>query len=211
MKIYVQYGCGLSAPKEWKNFDSSPTLRIQKLPVIGFLLKSKLNCVFPKNVLFGDIVRGLPVNNNSCDGIYCSHVLEHLSFNDFKIALANTYNILKPNGIFRLIVPDLEVIIKNYIEDLKLNPNDASIKFCGTNSLMGKVNRNNGIKGLFLEYFSNSQHLWMWDKYSLTAELKKIGFNNIRIAEFNDCEDEMFKQVENKDRFQSAVAIECRK
>ena len=25
--IYVQYGCGLCAPKEWVNFDVSPTLR----------------------------------------------------------------------------------------------------------------------------------------------------------------------------------------
>jgi hypothetical protein len=32
-KIYIQYGCGLSAPKEWTNFDVSPTLRIQKLPI----------------------------------------------------------------------------------------------------------------------------------------------------------------------------------
>ena len=42
-KIYVQYGCGLSAPKEWINFDVSPTLRIQKTPILGSILKSKLN------------------------------------------------------------------------------------------------------------------------------------------------------------------------
>ena len=36
-KKYVQYGCGLSAPNEWINFDVSPTLRIQKIPIIGSL------------------------------------------------------------------------------------------------------------------------------------------------------------------------------
>src|SRR6478609_9406318 len=94
-KLYVQYGCGLSAPKEWKNFDGSPTLRIQKIPIIGSVLKSKLNVTFPSNVLYGDIVKGLPVNANSCDGIYCSHILEHLSLQDFRQALKNSFEILK--------------------------------------------------------------------------------------------------------------------
>lgn len=32
---FIQYGCGLSAPAGWRNFDSSPTLRAQRLPVLG--------------------------------------------------------------------------------------------------------------------------------------------------------------------------------
>ena len=35
---YVQYGCGLSAPHEWLNFDASPILRLQKLPLLGQLV-----------------------------------------------------------------------------------------------------------------------------------------------------------------------------
>lgn len=66
-KLYVQYGRGLSAPIEWKNFDVSPTLRIQKAPLIGGLLKGRLNVVFPSNVLYGDIIKGLPIQDNSCD------------------------------------------------------------------------------------------------------------------------------------------------
>ena len=45
-KIYVQYGAGNQAVEGWLNFDASPTLRIQKIPIIGRLLRSKLNCVF---------------------------------------------------------------------------------------------------------------------------------------------------------------------
>ncbi len=77
--IYVQYGCGKTAPEGWINFDSSPTLRIQKIPVIGKLLKNELNTVFPNNVRYGDIIKGLPINKNSCDLVYSSHTLEHLS------------------------------------------------------------------------------------------------------------------------------------
>jgi len=32
MKTYVQYGCGLDAPEQWEKFDTSPTLKIQKIP-----------------------------------------------------------------------------------------------------------------------------------------------------------------------------------
>ena len=108
-KLYVQYGCGLSAPKEWQNFDASPTLRLQRLPIFGALLKKQLNVVFPKEVRYGDIVKGLPLKENSCSGIYCSHVLEHLALKDFRTALINTYKILKPGGVFRCLVPDLEI------------------------------------------------------------------------------------------------------
>jgi hypothetical protein len=37
--IYLQYGCSQSYPDSWINFDTSPTLRLQRLPVIGGLFK----------------------------------------------------------------------------------------------------------------------------------------------------------------------------
>ena len=47
MSLNVQYGCGLSDPEGWKNFDSSPTLRLQKLPLIGrFIKKVEFKTVF---------------------------------------------------------------------------------------------------------------------------------------------------------------------
>ena len=67
MSLYVQYGCGLSAPVGWQNFDASPTLRLQKIPLIGKLVR-KVD--FPSNVLYGDIVKGLPgIAPQSCDGV----------------------------------------------------------------------------------------------------------------------------------------------
>ncbi len=209
-KIHVQYGCGLSAPKEWVNFDVSPTLRIQKTPIIGAILKSQLNTTFPSNVLYGDIIKGLPIEENSCDGLYCSHTLEHLSLKDFRQALANSYKVLKKGGIFRCVVPDLEYSARLYIEELDKGEKSASLTFMNT-TLLGMKERQGGIKGLFRVFFGNSLHLWMWDSKSLSEELKNAGFTQIRVCKFNDSEDEMFKHVEAPDRFEHAVAIECRK
>ena len=209
-KKYVQYGCGLSAPKEWTNFDVSPTLRIQKIPIIGLFLKRKLNTTFPSNVLYGDIIKGLPIKQNSCDGLFCSHILEHLSLNDLRKALINSYSILKENGIFRCIVPDIECLARHYIAELDSGNKSASLSFI-EDTLLGIKERPKGFKRMVISSFGNARHNWMWDKYSLTEELNIIGFREIRECKFNDSNDEMFKHVEEENRFKNAVAIECRK
>ena len=210
MKKYVQYGCGLCAPEGWENYDASPTLRIQKMPLLGNLMKNSLNVTFPANVKYGNIVKGLPVPDNSCNGIYCSHTLEHLALNDFKRALRNTYRILKPGGIFRCVVPDLEFAAKEYLNMLGNEDKEANMKFFG-NTLLGTVDRSKSIKSVISNFYGNSNHLWMWDSFSLSNELSKAGFKEIRKCYFNDCEDESFKLVEDQSRFTNAVALECKK
>lgn len=207
---YVQYGCGLSAPKEWTNFDVSPTLRLQKTPIIGTVLGSRLNTTFPSNVLYGDIIKGLPIDSNSCNGLYCSHTLEHLSLQDFRLALRNSYKVLKKGGIFRCVVPDLEFLARSYIRDLDNGNNLSSLNFIN-NTLLGIKERQRGLRGFLISFFGNSHHLWMWDSKSLSEELKNAGFTGIRDCNFNDSEDKMFKYVEDVGRFENAVAIECRK
>lgn len=210
-KTYVQYGCGHSAPQQWVNFDVSPTLRIQKTPVLNGLLKSRLNTVFPDNVLLGDIIKGLPVADGSCDGAYCSHTLEHLSLSDLKIALQNTYRILKPGGIFRCVLPDLEFVAREYLAALDKGDNTASLRFMGAGTLLGIENRPRGLKAFVNSFFGNSHHLWMWDYLSLSDQLAKAGFTRIRRAQYKDSQDPMFLQVEEESRFINALAIESYK
>lgn len=210
-KLYVQYGCGLSAPQEWINFDASPMLRIQKIPVIGKLLGSRQSVTFPANVRYGDIIKGLPVKEGSCDGIYCSHVLEHLSLADFRIALKNTYRMLKPGGTFRCVVPDLEQYARDYLSAIDSGDASASIAFVGTRSLLGMEKRPRGIAGLMRTYLGNAHHRWMWDHHSMEAELRHAGFSKIRRCRFNDSADHMFTLVEDASRFEDAVAMECLK
>ncbi len=210
-KQYVQYGCGLCAPQSWINFDASPTLRLQKTPFVNVLVKKRLNVVFPSNVLYGDIVKGLPgVAESSCDGVFCSHTLEHLSLNDFRTALQNTYRMLKAGGLFRCIVPDLEYSARKYVQALNEGAEDASTQFM-KETLLGVEKRAKGITAFLTSSFGNAHHLWMWDFRSLASELKKIGFKDIRLCSFNDSADIMFNSVEDKGRFNEAVAIECRK
>ena len=207
----MNYGCGLSAPKEWINFDVSPTLRLQNTPIIGSLLSKSLNVSFPENVKYGNIISGLPIEDDSCNGVYCSHTLEHLALEDFRVALRNTLKILKPNAIFRCVVPDLEYAARTYLKDLEAGNRIANYEFIKENLHFGLEQKPKGFKGFLSTLLGNSHHLWMWDSESLSKELEDAGFKAIRKCNFNDCEDKMFNIIEERSRFQNAVAIECRK
>lgn len=203
---YVQYGCGWCAPETWLNFDCSPTLRFERLPVIGRLYTRNAKR-FPKNVRYGDIVRGLPIPQSCCRGIYCSHVLEHLALEDFQIALQHTFEYLRPGGVFRFVLPDLEQLSRDY---LAASDTAAASRFL-EDSCLGRKRRARGLRGVLCDWLGNSSHLWMWDEKSMTAELLKHGFRDVRRVTFGDCEDRHFDAVEEKGRFVKCLAMQGRK
>jgi len=203
---YVQYGCGFSSPRTWRNFDTSLTLRFERLPIIGKLY-TKNDERFPPNVEYGDIVKGLPIPAFTCKGVYCSHILEHLSLGDFRKALRNTHKILMHGGFFRLVLPDLEYSINKYVNDPS---QDAAIEFL-KETLLGQETRSRGIQGFVQEWLGNSKHLWMWDYKSISYELEKAGFINVRRAEYGDAVDLQFNDVEESLRWDDCLGVECQK
>lgn len=204
-KPYVQYGCGLCAPPGWRNFDASPTLRLQRLPLIGRLFAGGEYPVFPANVEYGDIVRGLPVAAQTCKAIYCSHVLEHLALEDLRTALAHTYVYMVAGGIFRFVVPDLERLVQEYSSSSQPG---AAISFLERSGL-GKKTRPAGIKAGLREWLGSGSHLWMWDFKSIAAELERFGFQGVRRAQLGDSEEPRFGEVEEVDRWRSCLGVEC--
>ena len=79
----------------------------------------------------------------TADGVYASHVLEHLSLSDFRTALENTYRMLADGGVFRLIVPDHFERARKYVSTAKENPEAAEHFIRAT--LLGKEYRPRGI------------------------------------------------------------------
>jgi len=205
--VKVQFGCGLSAPVEWANYDSSPALRLQRLPVIGALVPAGRFGRFPANVKYGDITLGLPLPSNHAALLYSSHVLEHLSLEDMRRALRNCHRVLQPRGIFRMVLPDLERLVKRYSDD---SSSDACIRFM-QDTLLGSKSRPRGLAAFLRDRLGNSRHLWMWDFKGLAKELADAGFLDIRRAYFGDSPAQDFRLVEAADRWTDALGIECRK
>jgi hypothetical protein len=203
---YVQYGCGLCAPQTWVNFDASPTLRFERLPFVG-VLHTRNGKRFPPNVRYGDITRGLPLSANSCNAMYCSHVLEHLALDDCDVALQNTFKYLKPCGVFRFVLPDLEHLASEYLAD---GSSRGAPQFMEA-SCLGTKKRLRGFRGLLLAWLGNSAHLWMWEEKAMTEQLERHGFTGIRRAAFGDAADRRFDEVEDPARFRHCLAMECHK
>jgi len=204
MNNCVQFGAGLSGPENWTNFDISPILRLQRLPLIGALFNG-VGPKFPQTIKYGDIIRGLPLTEGSCRAIYCSHVLEHLSLGDFRVALANTYKYLAPNGRFRFVLPDLEHLANTYVSSSDSNASMAFMR----NTDLGHNFRPRGISGLLRAWLGNSAHLWMWDYKSISTELSNAGFANVRRAQFGDSGDSLFDAIEDRKRWDSCLGVDC--
>jgi SAM-dependent methyltransferase len=206
--MYVQYGCGFTAPQGWTNFDASFTLRWERVPLLNRLY-TKNGQRFPSNVMIGDIVKGLPVPDKRCQGVYASHVLEHLALDDFHRAIENTKRMLCSGGIFRLVVPDLEGAAQAYLARLASGDPTAGAGFLDDTGLAQRT-RTRGLTGVLYDWLRTSRHLWMWDEHSLKHALQDHGFRGVRRCSFGDCEDPAFAVVEDACRFKNAVAMEAR-
>jgi predicted SAM-dependent methyltransferase len=197
--LNVQYGAGWTCAAGWLNFDASPSLRLERLPVVGKALR--LNAErFPEGIHYGDIVKGLPVADGSAKAVYASHVLEHLCFTDFQAALRNTLRLLRPGGAFRLVVPDLYERANRYVSAAGQNDEGAAPTFLNT-TLLGRRTRPRSAAEYIRAMLGNAEHLWMWDEASMRRALLDAGFTGVRRCALGDSDDPDFSKVEAADRF----------
>lgn len=97
MKL-LNIGCGSLFHPEWINIDlvsNSPHVRAY------------------------DIRKGLPYHDNTFDACYSSHIIEHLDQTEARKLVTECFRVIRPGGIIRVVVPDLEAIAKNYLNTLE--------------------------------------------------------------------------------------------
>lgn len=119
---YLNLGCGSRFHKDWVNLDKHPiNPHIQKY----------------------DIQHGIPFPDNSFDVIYHSHLLEHL-LRENALAFTNEcFRVLKPGGVLRVVVPDLEQISRLYLLALE-------------NSVIGNIDWQQNYDWIMLELFDQA-------------------------------------------------------
>ena len=104
---YLNLGCGSRYHPDWINIDIVP---------------------HGPEVIQHDISRGIPLPDASCDVVYHTAVLEHMRRADAAAFLVECHRVLKPGGIVRVGVPDLEKICQLYLSRLAaaLNGDEAA-------------------------------------------------------------------------------------
>ena len=91
----LNLGCGDRFHRDWTNLD----------------FKSTSSCVRAH-----DLRRRIPFEDSAVDVAYLSHLLEHLEKKEAQVLLEECFRVLRRGGIIRVAVPDLEQIVRTYLE-----------------------------------------------------------------------------------------------
>ena len=213
--ICLNIGCGLSVGPSWINIDASPSMRLKSIPILGHLLAATGRIPnWSSHVVYGDVVRGLKVKPKSCELIFASHVLEHLSLKDFEIAIHNIHTYMKKDAIFRLIMPDLNQLVHEYLRDYnsddEITAEKAALQFNEHSGLGLQISRGT-VWQRFKEILGNSRHQWLWDKKSIQQKLINTGFGEINFCHYSEWTDKRFAEIENPERHQMSFCVECQR
>lgn len=91
---YLNLGCGSRFHHEWTNVDFTST---------------------GDRVIAHNLTQGIPFPEAFFDVVYHSHLLEHFSKTQAESFLRECFRVLRPQGILRVVVPDLEQIARSYL------------------------------------------------------------------------------------------------
>jgi len=94
----LNLGCGDRYHPNWTNINFSST---------------------NEGVISHDLRQGIPFPDRSFDVVYHSHVLEHFPKSEASKFLKECTRVLRPQGVLRIVVPDLEEIARVYLHSLK--------------------------------------------------------------------------------------------
>lgn len=194
----INIGCGISVLPGFDNIDNSPSVFLARHPVLKWLLckmrvlsKHHYEMQWPRDILWQDATKRLRYPSNSVDIIYSSHFLEHAPYPKAIKVLRECHRVLKPGGLFRLVVPDLLYHTKKYVEEtekliltgqLTRDAHDAFLETVYGKYITGK----------------RSAHCYMYDWPTLSLLLTDLGFKDVTQREFGESADNELAALDNR-------------
>lgn len=209
----LHLGCGSKAPNGWLNLDGSWNAWLAKYPTIRNLLKylriipqKQLALTWNRNIFIHDVRKPFPFPDNSFSAIYSSHLLEHLYLVEAKNLLKECYRMLEPNGVLRMVVPDLGAIIQEYIDGFGTSP-DSSYSWQALNRA-DRLNQrlycrhpHPSSRSFFYKIYTALTdfhlHKWNYDSESLISYFRWAGFINVHEMQLFQSQIDDIKEIEN--------------
>ena len=150
----------------WLNTDITPHIFLARFPWTAHILfyagkmpRERLaehqRGVF-RRVRYLNVCKRFPFRDSTFPAVFSSHMLEHLSPSVAHQCLMESYRVLQPNGICRVVIPDLDKLIASYSPQ---HPDDFLESFYYDGSSNPK-----------------NRHHWYYNEKSLIALLRKTGF-----------------------------------
>lgn len=205
----LNLGCGYQTSQRCTNIDWSLPLRLKGSAVgrvvAPLVLTGDRRVAYEAmdgDVLRHDLRKGIPFADASVDGVYHSHLFEHLDRDDVPTFLAEVKRVLRPGGVHRVVAPDLERDARSYLTSLDTAlaghttpaEHETSIhqlieqmvrkEASGTSQQTGVRRR---AERLILggARKRGETHQWMWDRVTLPAVLTSAGFADARVVSYD--------------------------
>jgi SAM-dependent methyltransferase len=210
--VRVNIGCGATPTDGWTNLDNSFTVRVARWPMLVRVL-SKLGIIDGQsrefaqvanreNIRFANASLHIPYADNSVEVVYSSHMVEHLDRQEARAFLLEVRRILQPGGIIRLAVPDLALLVKEYLET-----GDADQLIDRTHMSQGRAR--GPFPRLKAALIGPRRHLWMYDGRSLSMLLSNAGFIDASIMPAGTTSIEKPGHLDLAERARESVYVEA--
>ena len=170
--IKLHLGCGRNILDEWINTDSN-TAKFEGCDHL-------------------DVTEKFPYDDNSVDYIFSEHMIEHISYQDGKFMLEESFRVLKSGGKIRISTPDLKFLIKLYNEDkTELQKRYIEYSF--------KEYKLDGNSDTFVinNFHRDWGHIFIYDEKTLKSLFESIGFFDLKCYGLMESDDEELRGVEH--------------
>ncbi|MFZ5737236.1 MAG: class I SAM-dependent methyltransferase [Pseudomonadota bacterium] len=208
--VIVNLGCGTKTSERCINVDFSMYALLRRnswllplaTPVIGRERADRVRAMRGP-VIRHNLARGIPFADRYADAVYHSHVMEHIPRQAVVGFQKEVLRVLKPGGVQRICLPDLEHLVRDYerslaaddLTDTAAQRHDVSVaamfEQCVRQEPAG-VGRRTGFGPRLQKLVLGDArargeiHRWMWDRVNIRTVLREAGFTDITVRSWND-------------------------
>jgi len=207
----LNVGCGTKTSDDPSviNLDWSMYLVIKSNPVLSrlsrlFLSDCRLERLnrLPDSIVVHDLRKGIPYPADSVDAVYHSHFLEHLDPPHARSFLQEVWRVLKPSGIQRIVVPDMERLCADYLTHLKLCLTDSRrapehdryvggiIEQAVRREAAGASQQSPAWRTIDRLILGDARkrgetHQWMYDRVNLPNLLRSLAYRDVKVERYD--------------------------
>lgn len=203
----LNLGCGTRTSSATVNIDWSIYLRLKSNPLTAYVASLLLTgdrrtrfFALSDRIIVHDLRKGIPAGDGSVDAVYHSHVLEHLDRSLVPLFFAEIHRVLRPGGIHRVVVPDLEHLAQAYLRSLDGAVHDrrtadeheftvaAMIEQMVRREAVGTSRQRPSQRRLENILLGDARrrgetHQWMWDRVTVRRALEGARFHDVRLVD----------------------------
>ena len=143
---------------------------------------------------FLDVTEKFPYDDNSVDYVFSEHMIEHISYQDGKFMIEESFRVLKSGGKIRISTPDLKFLINLYTEDktdLQKRYIDYSVNHASYNVSIGTDTF------IINNFVRDWDHTFIYDEKTLKSLFESVGFSDVKSYLITESEDENLKNLEH--------------